>query len=37
MKKTFFIAVAFACYSNFAFANDGSLKKNLTKQGAPKK
>ncbi|PWA09636.1 hypothetical protein [Flavobacterium laiguense] len=32
MKKTFFIAVAFVCFSNFAFANDGSLKTDPTKQ-----
>jgi hypothetical protein len=33
MKKTFFIAVAFVCFSNFAFANQGSLKINPTKLG----
>jgi hypothetical protein len=30
MKKTFFIAVAFACFSNFAFASNGSSRINPT-------
>jgi hypothetical protein len=34
MKKTFFIAVAFVCFSNFAFANNGSLKTDPTKQAS---
>ncbi|TRX39195.1 hypothetical protein [Flavobacterium restrictum] len=32
MKKTFFIAVAFVCFSNFAFANDRQLKINSTEK-----
>jgi hypothetical protein len=36
MKKTFFIAVAFVCFSNFAFANNGSLKIDPTKQALAK-
>jgi cobyrinic acid a,c-diamide synthase len=32
MKKTFFIAMAFVCFSNFAFANDSLSKINPTKQ-----